>query len=740
MKKQLLSSRLSQCKKYRKSAIAIAIASSCSSYSLAEELMTLPTVNVQSTSEKSYKIDKSTSHKNTQPILDTAKTIHVIPQSVIKDQGAESLRDALRNVPGITLAAGEGGTPPGDSLTIRGFSARNDISIDGIRDIAGYTRDIYNVEEVEVAKGPGSVMSGRGSTGGNINLQTKTASLDEITNASISLGSENNHRIALDTNRALSDTSAIRINLLTDDGEVAGRDEVENSKNAIALSLATGIGTRSRFTLNAEYQEQDNTPDYGIPWVSNASDADIANYIPELRSSAGGAPNVNYSNFYGNVLRDFEEVTAQSITAKYEYDVSDNTTLRTQARIGSVDRLTLVTAPRFIDLTSSSDVRLSDEKSRDTENSLRVLQFDLIGEYQTGDVTHNIVTGIEVATEKEKRYNYDDNGTDNLDTTPALNNLYNPNSRIAYNGVYTRNEGIRKATGDSKAIYIFDTMTLTPQWEATLGGRWDSFEAEYFNDFDDPSAVINTADNNFNWSAAAVYKPAPNGSIYFATGTSFNPSSEDLTASTRGNAADLDAEKTVSYELGTKWELYNGKVLANVALFRTDKTDARTDDPLALDTNSETLNGEQRVQGLEIGIVGQITDKFSLTTGYTYQDSEVLKAEGDDQITQEGNVLARTPRNSLSLWGLYEFDDKLSAGLGSQYISERYNSTSSVTREKADAYATIDMMVAYNVNKQLTLQFNATNLTDEKYEDQLGGGHFVPGEGRHLRLKADYAF
>jgi len=686
-----------------------------------------------------YRQDKSTSYKRTQSLLDTAKTITVIPQALLEHRGTENIRDAVRSIPGITLAAGEGGTPTGDSLSIRGFSARTDIMIDNIRDIAGYTRDVYNLEAIEVAKGPGSAVSGRGATGGSINLQTKTAGHKARTNLSLSSGDQSDYRATLDSNTVLNDSTALRINLLADDGEVAGRDEVFNAKNAAAITFTTGLDTASRLSLSADYQEQDNLPDYGLPWVS----AGQSSYASALAADAGGAPAVDQSNFYGNVLRDFEEITAQSLTLKYEYDISDNTSLRTQARVGAVERLSIVSAPRFIDIANSTDVRLSDEKTRDTKNALSLIQFDLIGQYQSAGISHDVVAGIEISREKEKRWNFDDNGTDNLDTTPFTVDLFNPDPRLAYTGTYRRDGTSTEAVGDTQAVYVFDTLTFSKAWQLSLGARWDAFDTEYQSSYTDPTAILNASDNLFSWSTAIVYKPAPNGSVYFGLGNSFNPSAEDLTASTRGNVSDLDPEETLSYELGSKWDFLAGRLLVSGAIFRTEKTNARTDAPDGAfaedDGRFVRLNGEQRVDGLELSATGQLTDKLMLMAAYTYQDSEVVSAEGG-HITQIGNPLARTPEHSASFWASYMFGNDWLAGLGAQYSSERYNSSDLITRERADSYTTVDMMVAYDFSENIRLQLNGSNLGDEKYINQLGGGHYIPGERRQFRLRADYLF
>jgi catecholate siderophore receptor len=691
-----------------------------------------------------YNVSDSTSYKYSQPIVDTPKTLTVISEGLLRDRNADSLQDALRNVSGITLAAGEGGTPTGDQMFIRGFDARNDIMIDGVRDIAGYARDIYNVEAVEVAKGPGSAVYGRGATGGNINMQTKTARLEEFADLGLRGGSESDYRVTLDLNRPINATSAFRINLLTDDGEVAGRDEVFNSKDAVAVSFAAGIDTNSRIAVNLDYQAQDNLPDYGLPWVPNNSGRADRAIAPSLAAWEGMAPPADFSGFYGNVYRDYEDIEAQSLTARYERDLSNTTMLRTQFRTGSVDRESVVTAPRFAFETVAGvriygpEVTLADEKTRDTRDSLDVLQIDIVGSYEPGNIRHDLVTGVEFAHEEFKRYNFVDLVDDNLDSTPELNVLGSPDPRIPFTGRYGRDGTSTLAQGDTVAFYAFDTMSFTPQWQLTLGLRHDRFESDYQYNYDDPSQRISADNAMTSWSVGVVYKPRDNGTVYFGAGTSFNPSAEDLTASANGNDNELDPEESMSYELGSKWELANGRLLASAALFRTEKLHARTDDPFETG-NIDTLNGKQRVDGFELGAMGQVTDSFSISAGYTRQDSEVVSAAGDD-ANLVGYALARTPESSYSLWGRYDINGKWSAALGAQYSGDRYNSSDPAGRELAEAFAIYDMMVLYQLNDRLGFRFNGSNLSDEAYVNQVGGGHFAPGEGRSYALSANLRF
>jgi len=719
-------------------ALALAISATLSTQFHAEEPKKIAPVELQAQAENNYRVEQSFSLKYTQPLLDTAKSITVIPQAVMKDRGVESLSDALRNVSGISLAAGEGGTPTGDSMSIRGFSAHTDILADGIRDIAGYTRDTYNLESIEIAKGPGSAVSGRGSTGGSINLQSKAAHLENNHNLGLRLGTESDYRATVDSNYAINKTTAIRFNLLSDEGDVAGRDEVENSTQAGAISFATGLGSKLRFKVNAELQQQDNLPDYGLPWVSNSSSSDP---VAELQPYEGKAPPVDYSNFYGNVNRDFEDIKARSLTPQLEWDLSDDSMLRLQGRTGYVERQSVVTAPRFQSLTTSTNVRLSDEKTRDTKDSLLAFQLDYITRFDTGSITHDVVTGVEHAKETFKRYNFIDLVDDNLDSTPEVIDLYHPNSNVAYTGSYGRDGSSTEAEGTSQALYAFDSITFNKHFELNLGARIESFKTDYQYDYTDPSLNISTSDTLFSWNMGLVYKPVAAGSVYFGVGNSYNPSAEGLTVSTsaQSNIKDLDPEESVSYELGTKWLLLNNRLGFNAALFRTEKKNARTDDPTGAGTSFDTLNGKQKVDGLELSASGQITPKLLLITSYTYQNSEVSHAEGAD-VNQIGMELAHTPAHSASLWSRYDINKKWAMGVGAQYVGTRYNSSDPNSRETADSYIIFDMMLAYQVNDRISLQLNGSNLSDESYEYQLGGGHFIPGAGRYFRLNAGYEF
>lgn len=692
----------------------------------------LPAVTVESTAET-----KLSSPKFTAPLIDTPQTVVVIPREVFEQQGATTLRDVLRNTPGITFAAGEGGTANGDQMTIRGFDARTDIFVDGIRDAGTYTRDAFNLEQVEVVKGPSSTSSGRGSTGAAVNLVSKTPRLDTFRAGSAGVGTDEYYRATLDVNQPLTASpisgTAVRLNALWQDAGVPGRDVVENKTWAVAPSFALGLGTDTRATISHQHMEQDNIPDYGIPWIpviNPTATTPVTSVDPSL-GQPGGQPNVDQSNWYGLVDRDYEKVTSDVTTLNLERDLNPDTTLRNTSRFGRTDRDSIITAPRFV-ITGgvvTPEVRRNDWKSRDQVDDILANNTNLTKAFETGFIEHDLSTGIEFARERSK----------NLGRTFAPNpvqetDAFDPDPYEPYAGVLSHNGAVTSTQADTVSVYLFDTLKLSEKWQLNGGVRWDRFSVDYMNRTAAPALVttnLSRTDEMFSWKGGAVFKPKPNGSVYFGYGTSFNPSAEGLSLSTA--TALLEPEENRTYELGTKWEFFRSRLALNAALFRTDKTNARTTDPL---TSAVTLAGDQRVQGVELGASGMITENWGVTAGYAYLESEILSSAN---ATEEGSALARVPEHSFNLWTTYRLPFGLTLGGGAQYVDEVDRSTTT-TNQIAPSYLIYSAMASYEVNKNLTLRLNVNNLTDEEYVDRVGGGHYIPGPTRSFVLTAIFAF
>ncbi len=698
-----------------------------------------------------YNPEKLASKKYTVPLVDVPQTVTVIPEEVIKEQGASNLRDVLRNVPGISIQAGEGGQPPGDNLSIRGFSARSDLFVDGVRDFGGYSRDTFNTEQVEVVKGPSSTNAGRGSTGGTINLSSKMAHLNNAYEVMLGGGTDQFGRATVDLNQEITGLkgAAVRFNGMYNTSTTPGREDVSQERWGVAPTVTFGLGTDTRLTISYFHLSEDNTPDYGLPWVprSYILPTGAQNNITGLPS---GRPDVSYGNWYGLSDRDRNKTETDMVTAIFEKDINDCLSVTNISRYGHNTIDLISTPPRFfadpaipgptslppgVDPTS---VRRTDTKYRDEVDTVLSNQTDIRYDFLTGKIKHEMVGSIELSHEESKNRLRDDLNKANMPYT----DLENPDDSIPYVPDIVYTGFVNRVTADTVAFSLFDSAELTDQWILSGGVRWESIDS----DFGGPSAVVpgisfsdSTTNDLFSYRAAITYKPVDDGSIYLSYGTSFNPSVEGFSSSdspTSNSYYDVDPEENATIELGTKWELLDKKLLVSAALFRTEKENARTVDPTD-PTDVIALDGEQRVQGFEVGFTGLITEQWRVIGGYTYLDSEVTST---DNAFEKGNELANTPPNTFSLWTVHDLPKGFQIGVGAQYVDSRFNNSNEQTRQEAPSFTVVNALVGYQVSECLSIRLNGYNLADKEYIDQLGGGHFVPGAGRSVVLTADYKF
>lgn len=665
------------------------------------------------------------SPKYTEPLRDIPQTITVIPETVMREQGATTLRDVLRNVPGISIQAGEGGVPLGDNLSIRGFAARTDIFVDGIRDFGGYSRDSFNFEQVEVVKGPASTYAGRGSTGGSINMSTKSPRLKASGDASFRVGNADNRRVTLDVNRPIEaiNGAAFRLNALSHSAGVPGRDVTNEKRWGVAPSLAFGLGMPTRLTLSYLRLEQDNMPDYGIPWVTETH-----NILVDYRNAP---PPVDFSNFYGLKTRDFEKVTTDVATVKVERDLGSAWTLRNLTRAGKTYRYSLVTAPRFVNANTTNLNRQFQD--RDQVDTIAANVTDLTGRFNTGAIGHALAIGLEVSKEESTRFRLSTQATPTAD-------LFNPNPEQPYAGVRARSGEKDESTADTVGVYVFDTVKVGDRWEFPFGVRWDSLKVNYK---DGPvngagqTLDLSRTDRMMSWRAAAVFKPSEPSSIYAGYGTSFNPASEGLSLSTVGtNAGNLNVapEKNVTMEFGAKWDVRAG-FSVGAAVFRTEKTNART--PNLVPGEIVVLDGEQRVDGVEFSASGELTEWWSVFAAATFLKSEVAKS---NTPIERGLELSNTPKQSYSGWTTFHLPAKIDLGAGVQAVGSRFNNTAPLTRRQARGYVIGSLMAGWEPLQGVAFQVNVDNATDVRYIDRVGGGHFVPGPGRSVALTTSVKF
>jgi len=650
-------------------------------------------------------------------VRDAPQSISIIPREVIEAQAATTLNDVLRNVSGISMATGEGGGgPAGDNLTLRGFGARNDIFVDGIRDFASYTRDTFNVEQVEVVKGPASAQTGRGSTGGYINLFSKQPKLGTFANGTAGVGLPGYLRGTADVNvggdaLGLGGGTALRVNLLYHDADTPGRDHVETKRWGIAPSIAVGLGTSTRAILSYFRLKGDNQPDYGIPFVP-----DTNTVLTEFHNKP--AP-VDYDNYYGLLERDYEDTVTNLATFALEHDLTSSIRIANTTRYGYAKRDSIYSSPRF--LTTDSTLITPQTQSRDTVDKVLLNQSNLFAKFQTGSVRHDAIAGFEISTEKSRNQL-------RAVTVGTPTDLFDPDPERPWDGTIVDLSGeVVHAKADTVAAYLFDTAYLSDKFLISGGLRWEHNKSEF-----DPApsqitptvGPIDRSDSYLTWRAGITYKPIPTLSIYAGAGTSVNPSIENLTQTTPTEAQGaLKPEHSRTYEIGAKWDGFGGKLLLTSAIFRTEKTNART--PGLPGEPAMVLDGEQRVDGFEIGATGRITENWQVIASYTYLDSEVVDSNTPTEI---GNRLGNVPKNTAALWTLYTLPQGIELGGGVRYVSSRYTNVAN-TRKVGD-YWVADATLGYDINPKTTLRVNVFNIFDERYADALSGGHFVPGAGR----------
>jgi catecholate siderophore receptor len=653
------------------------------------------------------------SPKFVRPLLDTPRTVAVIPNDVFLAQGATTLRDVLRNTPGITFQAGEGGGGvPGDSFTIRGFSSGNDVLLDGVREAGSYTRDAFNLEQVEVVKGPSGAVAGRGATGGAVNLVSKTPKPEASTAVTLGAGTSGYSRATVDLNTPLETipSSAVRFTAMVTASDIPGRDVVHNSSWGVAPSMTFGIGKPSRFTVAYQHLTQDNIPDYGLPWAAFESQ-----------------PQVRQDNFYGLKGYDFENITSDAATATLERDLAEGWTLRNISRWTDNHRDSAITAPR--PPNRQLQQRLMDQGQVTNQTSIT-------GSFGSPERRHSLAAGIEIGREttfiQRQAQTTNQPQTDLSDPDPGQRPL----------GPMPVNNGNPEDTTLALAgLYASDTLQLGSRWEATGVLRWDAVNVDYVltNALTSQQTRLERNDRMLSWSSGIVFKPRTNTSVYASYATSFNPSVEAAASGaglsdtpTSTNNVNLAPEKSRNIELGAKWEARGGRAIATAAVFRTEKTNART-----RGTTSEpfVLDGEQRVDGFELGLTGRITEHWSILTGYSQLNSEFVASANP---LEEGAALAFVPERSANIWTEGRLPHGIGIGAGAQYMDSIFRNATNTA--EVPSYWLVNAMASYQVSHALTLRLNANNLADERYVDRVGGGHYVPGAGRSIILSAEIGF
>ncbi len=731
--------------------LAAAALCACAGPALAQQATpqpTPPTQQVIVTAPALRGTAQPSSPKATTEAVNLPQTVTIIGAEVIAEQGARTLTEVLRNTPGISFDAGENGfSTNGNNFSLRGFDTSGNIFIDGVRDSGNYARDAYNLEQVEVVKGP-AADNGRGGSGGYINLVTKTPKRDNFVNATLSYGfdsydSEARKRATLDMNRVLGERAALRVNLLAEDSGVAGRRHAGSRNLGVAPSLSLGLSAATTLIASYQHLEQEGRPDWGVPSMIIPG---TFRHVPAL----AGVPRDNY---YG-LLSDYDDTSSDALLLRIEHRFSDTLVLSNQTRWSRTERSALYTVPFGYAAATGlvTTQRQGYQRENDGLSNLTNLRFS----FATGGVKHEAAVGLELSKEESSSGRFP---TDGALGNPGTTDIFNPDpSRVpsGFVGLVPTQTG--DVTIDTVALYAYDTIELSPHWQVTGGVRVERYDVELASRLasgapQGPDAY-QRSETSVGGKVGLVYKPVPEGSVYVSAGRSVLPPGSYLSnpdISREGDNAfpgwsgqsgqNTKEQVSTNLELGLKWEFFDRRLSTTAALFRTVRsniawTGRNTTAGGASDPVVFQGYGKQIVQGLELGIAGKVTQAWSVFAGLVVLESERKHSAFLDQqrrnantgdygsyTSTNGDELAFTPKVSANLWTTYKLPMGLTVGGGVRHTGSSWVGRPDTADRvipngvvgKLPGYTVVDLMAAYEISPNVALRLNIDNVADKLY-------------------------
>ncbi|MEX3692571.1 TonB-dependent receptor [Paraburkholderia sp. BR14263] len=669
---------------------------------------TLPAVKVVSAPSE-MQTKTLGSYKFTAPLIDTPRSITVIPEEVLKQKNVTTFQDALRTVPGITFLGGDAAAnPSADRPVIRGFESRNSIFVDGMRDSGVQNRETFDVQNISVIKGPDSVYAGRGSVGGSIDITTKTPQDDNFINGSVGLGTDSYRRATIDWNQTLNDTTAFRLNAMGHDADQAGRTDVYSKRWGVAPSIAFGLNTPTTVTVSYYHLNTYDMPDFSVPF----------------RSTGGTPVSSNRGQFYGLNSRDYRYGQTDTGEVKVEHRINDAWKIKNTTMFGRSTLDYVATNPQLTNATSNI-LSLQAKSGKYATNSV-ANQTEANGKFDLYGMRHTFTAGVEFSHEQDlyEGYLVTDSAGNNIRSggpcSVAYNcasiNNWNPNNpwtgSIVLNGDKSFPGPATHTQTNIASAYMFDSVQLSERWIFNAGLRFDRYDVSAQQA---GVADLSNTSNLFSYQFGLVFKPVPTLSLYASYGTSANPpgsnsglggGTDQITATNK----DLAPERSRNIEVGAKWDVLDQRLSLTTALFQTDKTNARVSDGLGGTINA----GSQRVRGFEFGFAGNVTNKWSVFGGYSYLDAITTDA-GPASPTLSGLPMVMVPKHNFTLWTSYDVLPKLTVGAGATVSSLTYASVSATSRKWTPGYARFDAAATWRVSKKIDLQLNVNNIFDKAY-------------------------
>jgi catecholate siderophore receptor len=691
-----------------------------------------------------YKVDRvQASGKFPEPLLNTPKTVTVLSKEVLADQNSTTLKSAVLNTAGVTLGTGEGGNAFGDRFFIRGFDARNDVFLDGMRDAGVSVRENFFTEQVEILRGPGSSFAGRGTTGGAINIVTKQASTEKsFYNMDTTFATDRTKRVVLDVNQVISPTLAIRAGGLFQDAGVAGRNYIKDDRDGGFVAAKWTPLDTVKLYANYIHTNLHGLPDFGVPYYRPGSPK------TQYTSTAGGPYTdfgVNRNTFYGLVNRDYYSIKQDIGTVGGEVAITPDLTLSNKTRFqrSVLDYIgTLPEGPNAalgtVSLNPQSRYQVTENVANQTEATYK---------FAVGGWKNTVTGGVEISREIASIDKYAGLSSEQLPggtTTGSIPgaNVFAPQFTFANVGTNPTWAGLpTKIAIDTTSGYLIDTANYNDLVILNGGIRYDDYNIKAAG-FGTQNSVPNVWNNQEqhhglpNFNLGVVLKPMPIGSVYAAYATSSNPVGAEfdgtsvqyggLAPSLNGNPNQIfGPEKNKAAEIGTKWELFDRHLLVTAALFQTEKDNAR---------ESRTVNGVSqitagaayRIQGIDLGVGGKITDKWSVFGGLVLMKSEVTKSLVPSPQpllfpTNVGLKLANVAHQSFSMLSKYQLTDVWEVGAQAVYRSKMYGGTFLAANQGTElpSYWRFDVFAEAKVNRNWTAKLFVANLTNKLYYDAL---------------------
>jgi catecholate siderophore receptor len=680
----------------------------------------LPEVKVQGNKDIGYSpVFSTAATKSNAPLRDVPQTVNVIPKQLIRDQGARSMQDVLRNVPGVSMSNGDGQR---DQVTIRGFSAIADQFIDGIRDDALYFRDLSNIERVEVLKGPAAVLYGRGSSGGLINRVTKKPQAGTFGEVMVNFGSNDLRRTSFDANTSASENIDLRVTGAYEDSN-SFRDQGFIERGSIAPSVSVKFSEDTKLLVQGEFAKDKRITDFGIPSFNGRPvDVPISTYYGSGNARRDDTTATEVASMTASLNHRFNDAfSVHNVTRYYTYDLDRNNTLPG----GTVDTATLT-------------VGRNRGKVRREEDGF-FNQTDFTFKNALGGFKQEWLFGLEVGQQNKDQQSANQSNIDRV-------SIFNPGGKVAppISAAVLNGDAAIPASSvfDVLGVYMQDQVALTQEWKALLGIRFDSFMQD--TEFARKLAPLEREDNNWSPRVGLIWQPSESASHYVSYSKSYQPSGESFALAANNSAN--GPEQTENHEIGTKLDFLDGALSVTGALFNLERSNIKTIDPAK---PTVLINvGKQRTNGLELTVNGRLPLGWDISTGYAYLDGRIMQSNSKQaspqtpvmQIPLEGNRPSLTPKHSAFVWAVKQLGSGFSAGGGLNYSDDRFASPSNAV--VLPGYLTADL-AAYYRSKRVDVALNLKNVTDKKY---IVSGHgsndnlLTPGAPREIQVTLTYKF